>query len=110
MHGPFGSNSCFIVAFTRNDRSEKLSYVLLKSYFILLKDPNEETFEKIKKLLLPYLNNFVVWLIPKNIVIEFLNQKEIQVWYLNKHNLENLNSNSLQQLWNSLTDESYKRI
>jgi len=31
-----------------------------------------------KRLLLPYLNNFVVWLIPKNIVIEFLNQKKIQ--------------------------------
>jgi hypothetical protein len=95
-----------------DNRFDKVSNVIIESYFILLKaaPPTKKTFEKMKELLLPYLNNFVIWLIPKQIVIEYKSKTKIQVWSLNEHNLDSLNSDSLKQLWCSLTDESYKRI
>ena len=61
-------------------------------------------------LLLPYLINFCVWLIQREIIVEYLNKQEIKTFFISERNLNSFNENSLQRIFTSLTSESYSKI
>lgn len=93
-----------------SDSAEKLSKTLLKVYLNLLRNYEVDTVIKMEFLLLPYLKNYCIWLLQQEMVVEYLKSGRIETFILNKQNLDDFNENLLEELFISLTNESFEKI